>query len=41
MRKDARIYTGTKTGSSISGAGETESDMQKNEIRTFSHHTEK
>ena len=33
MTKEARIYNGEKTVSSISGAGKQGSYMQKNEIR--------
>ena len=35
MTKEARIYSGENTVSSISGAGKTDSYMQKNEIRTL------
>ena len=35
LRKEARIYNGVKTASSINGAGKTDSYMQKNEIRTL------
>ena len=35
MTKEARIYNGEKTVSSISGAGKLDSYMQKNEIRTL------
>ena len=37
MTKEAKIYNGEKTVSSISGAGKTAHYMQKNEIRTFCH----
>ena len=33
--KEARIYNGENTGSSISGAGKLDSYMEKNEIRTL------
>ena len=33
--KEARIYNGEKTASSICGAGKTDSYMEKNEIRTL------
>ena len=35
MTKEANIYNGEKTVSSISGAGKTDSYMLKNEIRTL------
>ena len=35
MTKEAGIYNGVKTVSSISGAGKLDSYMQKNEIRTL------
>ena len=35
MAKEARIYNGEKTVSSISGAGKLDSYMEKNEIRTL------
>ena len=37
MTKEARIYSGEKTVSSIRGAGNLDSYMYKNEIRTFSN----
>ena len=37
MTKEARIYNGEKTVSSISGAGKTGALHEKNEIRTFSN----
>ena len=37
MTKEARIYNGEKTVSSISGAGKLDSYIQKSEIRTFSN----
>ena len=35
LRKEARIYNGEKTASSISGAGKLDSYIKKNEIRTL------
>ena len=35
MTKEARIYNGEKTASSISGTGKLDSSMEKNEIRTL------
>jgi len=37
LTKEARIYNGAKTASSINGAGKLDSYMQKNEIRTLSN----
>ena len=37
MTKEARIYNGAKTVSSINGAGKLDSYMKKNEIRTLSN----
>ena len=37
MTKEARIYNGEKTVSSISGTGKTHSYMKKSKIRTFSN----
>ena len=35
LTKEARIYNGAKTATSISGAAKQDSYMQKNEIRTL------
>ena len=35
LTKEARIYNGAKTASSLSGAGKTGQLHEKNEIRTF------
>ena len=35
LTKEARIYNGEKTVSSISGAGRTDNYLQRNEIRTL------
>ena len=35
LTKEARVYNGAKTASSIIGAGKTGSYIQKNEIRTL------
>ena len=35
MTKEARISNGERTACSISGAGETDSHMEKNEMRTL------
>ena len=35
LTKEARIYTGAKTASSINGAGKTGQLHEKNEIRTL------
>ena len=37
MTKEARIYNGEKTASSINVAGKTATYMSKNEIRTLPH----
>ena len=37
MTKEARLYNGEKTVSSVSGAGKLDSYMEENEIRTFSN----
>ena len=41
LTKEARIYNGTKTASSIIGAGKTGQPYIKNGIRTFSNITYK
>ena len=41
MIKEARIYNGKKTVSSLSGAGKNEQPHLKNEIRTLSNTTQK
>ena len=35
LTKEARVYNGAKTASSINGAGKLDSYMYKNEIRTL------
>ena len=37
LTKEARVYNGAKTVSSINGAGKLDSYMKKNEIRTLSN----
>ena len=41
LAKEARIYSGTKTASSINGAGKTGQLRVKNEIRTLPNTTHK